>query len=438
MAIVLPVGPGGLFGDSSLQGAPGLPPTDTTNGIDSGGGANNDNSPCSTGTLSDTSDTQSFSDTLNSTQKDNGSKQNAKNHKSPAAPSAVAIPLPFPYQSQQAAMGFGAPPGKGGDPAEAGPQQVDAAQAQVAAVEAGKTSDGDADGAIDGQETSSELHSLSTPTQSLAYADAAAAAIQQQTKQDAADSQGGSSDLPQQMSWSPVQSLSVAPPASATTADAKVAGAGMAERVDVVRQIASQVSASAPLPTSGQQTVTLNIHPDHWGEMTINLTMDEASGSGPSSTAGAISATIVAQSSAVRDALIGQSKDLQNALESAGIKLQKLDIITAATAAGTVAAGHSASQSGFNANSNGNSAGQQNQQSHSNTTSQDPSGQQGQRQQQSFESMFGGSGQNQQRGGWLPSIAPTEAVSQSQSFTPIGLVEATASSGSTQGLNVLA
>jgi hypothetical protein len=289
----------------------------------------------------------------------------------------------------------------------------------------------------DGQESSSELHSLSAPAQTLAYADAAAAAIHAAAKENSGDAQqGGSSDLPQQMSWTSPHPIS-ASPAAGLTADAKVTGSSVAERVDVIRQIATQVSATAPLPTSGQHTVTLNIHPDHWGEMTINLTMDDPA-TGISGSPAGITATIVAQSSAARDALIAQSKDLQNALESAGIKLQKLDIITAGAAAGTVAAGHSASQAGFDANAHGSTTGQQGQQSHSNASSQDAGGQQGQRQPQSFESLFGGSGQNQSRGGWLPSVTHVEPAPSADSFTPIGLVEATAGAGSANGLNVLA
>ena len=458
MAIMLPVGPGGLFGDSSLQGAPESPPIDTTNSISSDGGATNDNSPNSTGTLSGTGDSDSFQDTLKKTQKEHGPRPPAKDSQNPTAlPLGATIPLPI--QAQQTALSFAKLSQAELDSkaaAESAGAQVAAVVGTAAATQlaaehaAGQGSVEAQDSAesvkaeaessqSDEAQASSDSHALSSVSETLAHADAVTEATRESAKDSDAGAQGGSSGQPPQLNWVHPSAIASSPAAPTATADASVAGAGMAERIGVVRQIANQIASSTPIPVGVQHTVTINIHPEHWGELTINLTMETPTGEGASGTAsGPLTATIVAQTSAVRDALVGQSKDLQNALESAGIKLQKLDIITAGAATGTVAAGHSASQSGFDSNSKSGSSGQQGQQPHSNGTSQDASGGQGQRSNQGFASQFGDSSQNQPRGGWLPSVSPAAASPAPESFTPIGLVEATSSGAAGSGLNVLA
>jgi epidermal growth factor receptor substrate 15 len=290
----------------------------------------------------------------------------------------------------------------------------------------------------DASANSATTHSLTAAPQSLAEADAQSS--QQESKQDGSSSRQNASNSHGTISWAGQAGQSAASTIPATSADAKVAGSDAAERIGVIQQISDQMSASAAstASNSGQQTVTLNVQPEHWGQLTINLTMtspQQVEGQAPQAS-GAVTATIVAQTDAVRDALQSQVKDLQNSLQNAGFKLQKLDIITAGAATGTVAASHSSSQADFGSNtSQNNSSSQHAQQSQAGASSQDASGQ---RSGQQFASLFGGNGQDGVRADWLPSVGAASEPTDADRLTPIGIVEATTASASTSRVNLLA
>lgn len=228
--------------------------------------------------------------------------------------------------------------------------------------------------------------------------------------------------------------------ASTPVQDVKVVQASFAERVSVIKQIASGASslnASASVSPAAQHSVTINVSPEHWGDLKIALTMP--SGEAASNGAG-VSATITAQSAAVRDALDAQVKDLRQALQTAGVKVNKLEVIVAANSA--TAWPRASSESGFQQNSNFS------QSQHGQTESRADSGGQGskhgQQQGQQFASLFGDStsgGSNRNAATWLPSVLQPQAETQieSETLTPISIVDVTSANFyNSRGMNVLA
>jgi flagellar hook-length control protein FliK len=127
-----------------------------------------------------------------------------------------------------------------------------------------------------------------------------------------------------------------APAANAVTnAPAPSAGAVLtssaSERASVVTQLAGHVSAlSSDSTVNGTtQQMTVKIHPEQWGEVKIAVTV-QAPQDLPRSASQAlpsVTATITAASEDVRAALNAQHDSLRDALGSAGLHLEKLDIV---------------------------------------------------------------------------------------------------------------
>jgi hypothetical protein len=135
------------------------------------------------------------------------------------------------------------------------------------------------------------------------------------------------------------------------------------ERISVIRQIASQ-AASLGGVNSAQNTMTVQIHPEHWGQVTVSVSMLP-----PETTAAneagnpAVTATLITSDPAVRDALAAHASDLSRALSSAGFHVDKVDVVVQATSASSAGQGmsgfhqgQSRSGGGFTPNSSGLSA----------------------------------------------------------------------------------
>jgi flagellar hook-length control protein FliK len=138
-----------------------------------------------------------------------------------------------------------------------------------------------------------------------------------------------------------VMAASPATPPTPTTPTAAVAAtvatASPAERAAVVSQLAQQVSAltTAAPADDGTQNMTVQIHPEQWGEVKIAITVQQPP-SMPRSAAESlptVTATITAATEDVRAMLSAQHNDLRTALGTAGLRLDKLDVVVATQAA---------------------------------------------------------------------------------------------------------
>lgn len=129
-----------------------------------------------------------------------------------------------------------------------------------------------------------------------------------------------------------------------------------AERISVIRQIAAQ-TASLGGANTAQNTVTVQIHPAHWGQVTVSVSLLPAQ---TSSTSGAnaegnsaVTATLITADPAVRDALQAHTEDLSRALNSAGFHVDKVEVAVQATMASSGGQG----MSGFHQGQTGSGGG---------------------------------------------------------------------------------
>lgn len=119
-----------------------------------------------------------------------------------------------------------------------------------------------------------------------------------------------------------------------------------AERASALHQVADAVSAM-PLPAAGGHgQMTLQLHPQDWGSLHLSVAMTPAAdGSGTQ-----IVAHVVAENGAVRDALELHGHELRQALQDAGLHLERLTVTVQDAGEQTVSAGdpsQSAAQNGF-------------------------------------------------------------------------------------------
>lgn len=128
-----------------------------------------------------------------------------------------------------------------------------------------------------------------------------------------------------------------------------VQDSSQAERISVIRQIASQASALGPTG-SASNTVTVQIHPAHWGQVTVSVSVqaDPASSAANTETSSAVTATIATADPSVRDALQAHAGDLSRALSGAGFHVDKVDVVVQATSAPSAGQGMSGFHQGQN------------------------------------------------------------------------------------------
>ena len=148
-----------------------------------------------------------------------------------------------------------------------------------------------------------------------------------------------------------------------------VAQSGIQERIDVAQQLATRISAAASsasgaLNPAATHTLTVDITPQHWGRMQITLTQIPTGANGASQS----TATIVTESESARQAMMGQVKDLHESLQAGGVKIDKIEIVTAAKPG--VAASSDSVVSGVAEASAGSLSGNAQQQSESQSQSQ--------------------------------------------------------------------
>jgi flagellar hook-length control protein FliK len=116
-----------------------------------------------------------------------------------------------------------------------------------------------------------------------------------------------------------------------------------ADQAQAARQVQDGVQTwAAQAGVSGPTQVTVHLHPQEWGQVTVSVTMTPVTGlDGKTSTQ--IAAHVVADQSDVKTALETHQADLRQSLKDAGISLDRLTITVRPEAA--------AAQSGMNSNS---------------------------------------------------------------------------------------
>jgi len=145
------------------------------------------------------------------------------------------------------------------------------------------------------------------------------------------------------------------PAPSAISGANPVQGSSQAERIGVIQQIKSalvlqQPSFSSPsAPSGGGSSVTVQIHPAYWGEVTISVSLDSAQvpSGAPSAATGAahsavVTATIASANPSVRDILQAHFQDLAASLTSAGFHVDKLSVVAQSAEGVSAGAGGSA------------------------------------------------------------------------------------------------
>lgn len=140
---------------------------------------------------------------------------------------------------------------------------------------------------------------------------------------------------------------------TSATNTAPVQSSSQAERIDVIRQIASQATGLKPADPQSN-TITMRIHPEHWGQMTISVSLAP----GKADAAGAqgdpmVYATLVTSDPSARDALQAHMQDLSRALNGAGFHVDKVEVVTQSATAASPGQGGS----GFHQGQNGTGGG---------------------------------------------------------------------------------
>ncbi|HEY3330502.1 MAG TPA: flagellar hook-length control protein FliK [Capsulimonadaceae bacterium] len=126
---------------------------------------------------------------------------------------------------------------------------------------------------------------------------------------------------------------------AATPTTDSVLSAGREERLAVVQQVSRQISVMHAAKAAGTSGVTISLSPERWGDMKIDVKVTD-DGSGNLGNIRGIEATLTAASSAVKEMLQSNTKELKSALEQNGMRLDKLNIVVDTTKA---PATHSAS-----------------------------------------------------------------------------------------------
>ncbi len=114
-------------------------------------------------------------------------------------------------------------------------------------------------------------------------------------------------------------------------AQPSVDGASREERMAVVQQVSGQISAMHASKSVANSTVTIHLSPERWGDMKISVRMTDDP-KGDLGNLRGVEATLTATTSAIRDMLQTHAKDLQQALEQSGMRVEKLDFVVGSTA----------------------------------------------------------------------------------------------------------
>lgn len=185
-----------------------------------------------------------------------------------------------------------------------------------------------------GQGTSTQADAAQTDAQ-VATVAATGKKAASATDKSTAGAEAPNGSTAEQPAIAPGTALGTAQPAissTASTATSTPAGPALstADRVALVNQVASQVSASPLAP--GNNQVNVQLHPNDWGSVNVQVSIT------PSTQAGGnplVTAHLVAESPSVKDALDSQMGELRKALEASGLHLQDAVVSVQAASAGT-------------------------------------------------------------------------------------------------------